>query len=216
MISHDKYHNIARYIQCHITLYIPCDITCNIIVVWQGQGDLTYAGKIKSPRLGEHHYAGKEALDIHLLKAEQLEALPLDSDILNILLSDRVADPEWVTYPYRKAHPILRWLPSKLAEYLAETMAVDLEIPAKQGAKWTVAELNSILAKNLVPGRDGNHLRTFSTLQWESDDYLGRPKARCYPFDLKGHRFRGKNPQVINMIYTDIYNGIYQYIYILW
>jgi hypothetical protein len=53
------------------------------------------------------------------------EALPLDSDILNVLLRDRVADLEWVTNPYRKAHPILRWLPSKLAEYLAETMADD-------------------------------------------------------------------------------------------
>ena len=97
------------------------------------------------------------------------------------------------TYPYRKAHPILRWLPSKLADnaeyqvapsqYLAETMAADqpdLGIPVKQGAKWTVAELNSILAKNLVPGQDGNHLLTFSTLQWESDDYRGRPKALYY------------------------------------
>ena len=199
---------IIWYISCDIAWYISCYLTCDSIVVWQGQGSQTYAGKIKSPRLGEHHYAGKEALDIHLLKAEQLEALPLDSDILNVLLSDRVDEPEWVTYPYRKAHPILRWLPSKLAEYLAETMAADLAIPAKQGAKWTVAELNSILAKNLVPGRDGNHLRTFSTIQWESDDYRGRPKARCYPFDLNGHRFRGKNPQVCNrymLIYTMVY-----------
>ena len=53
------------------------------------------------------------------------EALPLDSDILNVLLSDRVADPEWVTYPNSKAHPILRWLPSQLAQYLADTMAAD-------------------------------------------------------------------------------------------
>ena len=43
-----------------------------------------------------------------------------------------------------------------------------------------------------------------STIQWESDDYRGRPKAWCYPFDLNGHRFRGKNPQVCNMICTDI------------
>jgi hypothetical protein len=57
------------------------------------------------------------------------EALPLHSDILNVLLSDRVADPELVTYPYRKAHPILHWLPSKLAEYLAETMAADQSPP---------------------------------------------------------------------------------------
>jgi hypothetical protein len=139
------------------------------------------------------------------LKAERLEALPLDSDSDNVqLLSDSVDNPEWVTYPYRKAHPILRWLPSKLAQYLAETMAIELAIPNKKGAKWTVAELNSILASNLVtmPGRDGNHLRTYTTLQWESDDYIGRPKARCYPFDLDGHRFRGKNPQVKNMTYA--------------
>jgi hypothetical protein len=43
-----------------------------------------------------------------------LEALPFDSDILNVLLSNRVADPEWLTYLYCKAHPILCWLPSKL------------------------------------------------------------------------------------------------------
>jgi hypothetical protein len=53
------------------------------------------------------------------------EALPLDSNILQVLLSYRVADPEWVIYQYHKAHPILRWLPSKLAEYLAKTMAAD-------------------------------------------------------------------------------------------
>ena len=139
------------------------------------------------------------------MKAERLEALPLDSDSDNVqLLSDSVDNPEWVTYPYRKAHPILRWLPSKLAQYLAETMAIELAIPNKKGTRWTVAELNSILASNLVtvPGRDGNHLRTYTTLQWESDDYIGRPKARCYPFDLDGHRFRGKNPQVKNMTYA--------------
>lgn len=129
------------------------------------------------------------------MKAERLAAVEVAADGI-VLEADDVADPEWVTYPYRKAHPILRWLPSKLAQFLAETMQVELRIPAKQDARWTVEELNSILAKNLVPGRDGCHLRTFTTLEWECDDYRGRPKARCYPFDLDGHRFRGKNPQV--------------------
>ena len=32
--------------------------------------------------------------------------------------------------------------------------------------------------------------------QWECECYSGRPKARCYPFNLAGHRFRGKNRQV--------------------
>jgi hypothetical protein len=26
--------------------------------------------------------------------------------------------------------------------------------------------------------------------------FNGRPKARCYPFNIVGHRFRDKNPQV--------------------
>jgi len=58
-----------------------------------------------------------------------------------------------------------------------------------------VGELNAILDNNLVPGTHG-HLRTFGCIQWESELFNGRPKARCYPFDLPGHRFRGKNPQV--------------------
>jgi hypothetical protein len=74
-------------------------------------------------------------------------------------------------------------------------MREDLAIPAKQGAQCTVAHLKSILANNHVPNRDGSHLRTFTTLQLESDDYRGRPKASCYPFDLHGHRFCDKNPQ---------------------
>jgi hypothetical protein len=67
----------------------------------------------------------------------------------------------WVTYAFRTAHPILRWLPSKLAVWLAENMRDELAIPEKQGAKYTVLQLNSILASNLVPNRDGGHLRTF-------------------------------------------------------
>ena len=60
---------------------------------------------------------------------------------------------EWVTYQYHKTHPVLCWLPSKLAEWLAENMQAELAIPAKQGNRFTVAELNSILATVLVPNR---------------------------------------------------------------
>ena len=31
-------------------------------------------------------------------------------------------------------------------------------------------------------------------------DLHERPKAQCYPFNLKGHSFRGKNRQVLSMI----------------
>jgi hypothetical protein len=169
----------------------------------RGQGSLTYAGRKRSTT--EHHHRGKQVLDIHLLKAERLAALPLElpaslSGWPGMLDADDAATPEWVTYSFCTAHPILRlrWLPLKLAVWfkLGENMGEELAIPEKQGAVYTVLQLNSILANNLVPNRDGGHLRAFTTLQWESDDYRGRPKARCCPFDLDGHCFRGQNPQV--------------------
>jgi hypothetical protein len=75
------------------------------------------------------------------------------------------------------------------------TIWVFLAFPAKQGALWTAAELNAIITGNLVGGPHG-HLRTFGCIQWESDLFNGRPKARCYPFDIQGHRFRNRNPKV--------------------
>jgi hypothetical protein len=63
------------------------------------------------------------------------------------------------------------------------------------------ARLNAILENNLVPSHNGKgQLRTFGCIQWECELYSGRPKARCYPFNMKGHRFRGKNCQVLHMI----------------
>ncbi len=34
----------------------------------------------------------------------------------------------------------------------------------------------------------------------ECELYSGRPKARCYPFNLQGHRFRERNRQVFYVI----------------
>ena len=63
---------------------------------------------------------------------------------------DAAADGEWVTYPYREAHPILRWLPSKLAEWIGDNYGAALGIPPKHHADgWTVGELNAILDNNL-------------------------------------------------------------------
>ena len=67
--------------------------------------------------------------------------------------------------------------------------------------EWTAGELNAILENNLVPSHGGKgQLRTFGCIQWECELYSGRPKARCYPFNLKGHRFRGRNSQVLYVI----------------
>ena len=118
--------------------------------------------------------------------------------------------PEWVTYPYRNAHPILHWLPSKLAEWLAENLNEELAIPVKLGDKWTVEELNTVLGRNLVSSvSTGAHLRTFGAIKWECELYRGRPKARCYPFNLDGHRFRGKNPQVKSWLCYLLNNMLY-------
>ena len=48
---------------------------------------------------------------------------------------------------------------------------------------------------NLVGGNHG-HLHTFGCIQWECELFKGRPKAQCYPFDIQGHHFWNKNPQV--------------------
>ena len=66
------------------------------------------------------HYYGTECLDIHLLKAAAHEAVAHLTRGLVPCADDTQA--EWVTYPFRAAHPILRWLPSKLAEWIAENL----------------------------------------------------------------------------------------------
>ena len=102
------------------------------------QGAKTWAGRSGSAT-GIHYY-GKECLDIHLLKAaaHKVEAHPTRGLV-------QCADDTqalWLTYPYHTAHHILRWLPSKLAEWMAENLGQELAIPAKHVDKWTEEELN--------------------------------------------------------------------------
>ena len=102
------------------------------------------------------------------MKAERHLAVPLaDHGLLHHDCENDVA-PEWVAIQYRTARPVLRWLPSKLAEWIADNSGTELQIPAKKEANWTVGELTQILANNLVllANRVGGHLRTFTTLQW--------------------------------------------------
>ena len=167
----------------------------------QAQGAKTWAGRSGSAT-GIHYY-GKECLDSHPLKAAAHEAVAHPTRGLVPCADDTQA--LWLTYLYSTAHPILRWLPSKLAEWLSENLAEELAIPAKRGDKWTVEELNTVLENNLVAsGSTGGHIRTFGAIQWECELYRGRPKASCYPFDLDGHRLRGGNPQVNVWLYCII------------
>ncbi len=57
---------------------------------------------------------------------------------------------DYVTYPYNTAHLVLRWLPTKLAEWIGSNLAEELTIPEKQGDFWTAAELNTIITGNLA------------------------------------------------------------------
>ena len=143
---------------------------------------------------------GRQDIDLHLLKPAKFRPDP-DWDLppadIDSVVHDEELDPvsEWMTYEYRTAHPVLRWLPTKLAEWIGANHSDDLRIPDKAEDKWSATELNNIILNNIVRGSHG-HLRTFGGIKWECDLFNGRPKARCYPFNIDGHRFRDKNPQV--------------------
>jgi hypothetical protein len=114
-------------------------------------------------------------------------------------MSDTQAStPKWLEYIYRTAHPALRWLPTKLAEWIGENLQDELGFPdkadqrAEPGTGWTPAELNHILNAHVVDGA----LTTFGCVEWESELYRGVMRARCYPFDLPKKRFHSFNPKV--------------------
>ena len=69
----------------------------------------------------------------------------------------------------------------------------ELQIPKKKDKKqWSTQELNNILLQNLASVM----MKTFGCIKWEHDMFIGKPKARCYPFAMEGYKFRSKNPKV--------------------
>jgi hypothetical protein len=113
----------------------------------------------------------QECLDVHLLKPARLEVLPGEADV--VCADDgQPAGPAWLEYPYCKSHPIIHWLPSKLAAWIGENYGQELQIPPKRGLEWTAGELNAILENNLVPSHSGKgQLQTFGCIQWECERY---------------------------------------------
>ncbi len=113
----------------------------------------------------------------------------------------QAASGNWLEYVYRKAHPVLRWLPTKLAEWIGENMQDVLGFPdkadkrAQPGSGWTTAELNSILQDHVVNGA----LTTFGSVEFESELFRGTMRARCYPFDMPKRRFHSYNIKVCHM-----------------
>ncbi len=142
------------------------------------QGRKIYAGMTNSAAY--KHFTGKECLDVHLLKPARLDVLPGQPDV--VCADDgQPAGPARLEYPYRKSHPIVRRLPSKLAAWISENYGQKLQIPPKQPRllEWTAGELNAILEKNLVPSHNGKgQLRKFGCIQGECALYSGRPMAR--------------------------------------
>ena len=92
-----------------------------------------------------------------------------------------------VTYVYRTCHPMLQFLPQKLAEWIANNYAEELNVPLRPDPKqhWSTATLNIILQTCIVSDRKGNNIHTFQTVEFKSDLYCWVMRARCYPFNME-------------------------------
>jgi hypothetical protein len=94
---------------------------------------------------------GCVCLDINLLKPSRIEFVQDPVPPLNLRVPEGFSSPQWLEYTYRTAHPVLRWLLTKLAEWIGENLQEELGFPdkadlrAQPGTGWTPAELNNIL-----------------------------------------------------------------------
>jgi hypothetical protein len=108
--------------------------------------------------LGQGHDSAP-GLDIRLLKQHLLS------------LSGQAANPARqhppVTYVYSTSHHLLQFLPQKLAEWIANNYAEELNVPLRPDPTqpWSTATLNIILQTCLVSDRKGNTIHTFQTEQ---------------------------------------------------
>ena len=84
-------------------------------------------------------------LDINLLKPSRVEFLQDPTPLLSVPDRD-ASSPKWLEYVYRTAHPVLCWLPTKLAEWIGENLQEELGFPdkadkqAEQGTGWTAQQ----------------------------------------------------------------------------
>ncbi len=146
-------------------------------------------------RLNAKNCSGHVCLDINLLKPSRIEFVNHPAPLL--AMSDTQASaPQCLKYIYRTAHPVLRWLPTKLAEWIGENLQDVLGFPdkadqrAEPGTGWTPAELNHILHEHVVDCT----LTSFGCVEWESQLFRGVMRARCYPCNLPKKSFHSMNP----------------------
>ena len=72
------------------------------------------------------------------------------------------------------SHPMLQFLPQKLAEWIANNYAEELNVPLRPDLPqpWSTATLNRILQTcRLVSDRKGINIHTFQAVEFESDLY---------------------------------------------
>ncbi len=102
---------------------------------------------------------------------------PGQPNVRAVCADDMQPASAWLEYPFRKSHPILHWLPTKLAAWnpwISDNHGQVLGIPPKGGLEWTAGELNAILENKLVLSQGGKgQLRTFCCIQWECECYSG-------------------------------------------
>ena len=127
-------------------------------------------------------FYGAPSLDVMLLKQQLFSAS-----------GDRLT----FHYAFRQHHPLLQFLPLKLAEWLAKNMSDELNLPDSRDA----ADLNNILIHCLVSNRRGDNLHTFQCVEFESDLYRGVMQAQCFPFNMETHLFYGRNVKVCQSNY---------------
>ena len=82
-----------------------------------------------------HNLSGSVKLDLDLLKPWRVLAAPAASDDHASPAVKHLSQPHpmqvWLEYAYRKHHPVLQWLPTKLAEWIANNMQDKLGFPDK-------------------------------------------------------------------------------------
>ncbi len=111
--------------------------------------------------------------------------------------------PKWWEYVYRTAHPVLRWLPTKLVGWIGENCRMGWDFPTKLIRGQSLAVVGPMqswiifcsLMLLLVPW----------CVEWESELCRGVMRARCYPFDMPKHCFHGMNPKVLYIHCTNKY-----------
>jgi hypothetical protein len=177
---------IYPYILVHPYMYLFHTSTYQYVLV------CTYVehAKVCDEQANSMQSTGCVHLDINLLKPSRIVFLAQDS-VPHLALGlphghPLCSSPDWLEYVFRTSHPVLRWLPMKLAEWISEKA----DRRASPCTRWTSSKLNHFLQQHAVDGA----LTTFGCVEWESELCRGVMSARCYPFKLPKRHFHGFNP----------------------